>query len=366
MNDPIFLSRHGQIIFRDLQRVISTHQVGEVNPMLSEIEHLVGQGFYAAGFLSFEAAPAFDTAFKVHPTGKFPLLWFGIYAEKETTNPQEGPAQINKAKSPWRPLMSQPAYYAAFDFIKSNIEAGETYQVNLAFPLEGTLDGSQQELLYHMFHAQPVDYAACLDIGDYDIISLSPELFWKLDGSRIVSKPMKGTRPRSPQKHTDQELAKELRNSPKEQAENLMIVDMIRNDVGKIARTGTVKVDEMFELEEYQTVWQMTSTISAEIDAGIPQIMHNLFPPASVTGAPKIKTMELIHTVEPYPRLAYCGTVGWWAPDRQACFNVAIRTLIRTKADNSTRYSVGSGITWDSDGEQEYEECLAKAVVLRS
>jgi para-aminobenzoate synthetase/4-amino-4-deoxychorismate lyase len=366
MNNPIFLSRHDQIIFGDLQRVITTHQISLVDPMLKEIEGLVEQGYFAAGFLSFEAAPAFDPAFKVHPTDAFPLLWFGIYGKMETTEPLEGPTRLNMTKSPWRPLMSHKAYDKAFDVIKSNIEAGETYQVNLTFPLEGTLDGSPQELLNHLFMAQPVDYAAYLDIGDYDIVSLSPELFWKLDGSRIVSKPMKGTRPRSTDTRKDKELAQELQSSPKERAENLMIVDMIRNDLGKMARTGTVRVDEMFELEEYQTVWQMTSTISAEVEVSIPQIMRNLFPPASVTGAPKIKTMELIHTVEPYPRQAYCGTVGWWAPDRQACFNVAIRTLIRTKADNSTRYSVGSGITWDSDGEQEYEECLAKAAVLTS
>jgi para-aminobenzoate synthetase/4-amino-4-deoxychorismate lyase len=366
MNDPIFLSRHGQIIFKDLQRVVSTHQVGEVNPLLMEIELLVGQGYYAAGFLAFEAALAFDPAFKVHDTNNFPLLWFGIYGNMETAQPQEVPDRVGYSKSSWRPLMSQEAYYEAFEVIKSNIEAGETYQVNLTFPLEGTLDGSPQELLNHLFQAQPVDYAAHLDIGDYDIISLSPELFWKLDGNLIVSKPMKGTRPRRTDKRKDKELAEELQSSPKEKAENLMIVDMVRNDLGKMAKTGSVKVEKLFELEDFRTVWQMTSTISAEVEVDIPQIMRNLFPPASITGAPKIKTVELIHTVEPYPRQVYCGTIGWWAPDRQACFNVAIRTLIRKKADNSTRYSVGSGITWDSDGEQEYEECLAKAAVLMS
>jgi para-aminobenzoate synthetase/4-amino-4-deoxychorismate lyase len=366
MNDPIFLSRNEQIIFGDLQRVISTRQVSQVDPLLSEIEDYVAQGYYAAGFLSFEAAPAFDPAFKVHQAGKFPLLWFGIYRSMERGSSPKASTRTVAENLQWRPLMSQEAYYEAFDVIKSNIEAGETYQVNLTFPLEGTLDGSPQKLLYQLFRAQPVDYAACLDTGEYDIISLSPELFWKLDGSRIVSKPMKGTRPRSPDKSKDRELAHELRNSAKEKAENLMIVDMIRNDLGKMARTGSVKVDEMFELEAYKTVWQMTSTISAEVEVDIPRIMHNLLPPASVTGAPKIKTMELIHAVEPYPRQVYCGTIGWWAPDRQACFNVAIRTLIRNKADSSTRYSVGSGITWDSDGEQEYEECLAKAAVLTS
>ena len=364
MNDPIFLSRRRQIIFRDLQRVITTHQVNLVESMLEESEGLVEQGYYAAGFLSFEAAPAFDPAFKVHETGEFPLLWFGIYAKMETTKRRKGSSQINIAKSPWRPLISQATYYAACDVIKSSIQAGQTYQVNLTFPLEGTLDGSPHALLYHMFQAQPVDYAAYMDIGAHDIISLSPELFWKLDGSRIVSKPMKGTRPRGQHGHEDRELAHELQNSPKEMAENLMIVDMMRNDLGKFAKIGSVKVDKMFELEDYRTVWQMTSTVSAEVDVSIPLIMHHLFPPASVTGAPKIKTLELIHTVEPYPRQVYCGTIGWWAPDRQACFNVAIRTLIREKANNSTRYSVGSGITWDSDGEQEYKECLMKAALL--
>jgi para-aminobenzoate synthetase/4-amino-4-deoxychorismate lyase len=268
-------------------------------------------------------------------------------------------------KAPWRPLISRSAYYEAFDALKNDIRQGEVYQVNLTFPFENTLDTSPRALLYHLFGRQPVDYAASIDTGDYDIISLSPELFWKLDGFRIVSKPMKGTRSRSHDSTRDLELARELQNSPKERAENLMIVDMVRNDLGKVAKIGSVKTDPLFELEDFRTVWQMTSTITAEVEASVPRIMHSLFPPASVTGAPKIKAVDLIHALEPHPRLAYCGTIGWWAPDRQACFNVAIRTLIRDKVNNSARYSVGSGITWDSECEQEYSECLAKAAVLR-
>ncbi|MFC1543195.1 aminodeoxychorismate synthase component I [Candidatus Neomarinimicrobiota bacterium] len=344
--------------------MISTNRISQVDVMLKETEDYVEKGYYAAGYLSFEAASAFDTAFKVHQTSNFPLLWFGIYSQMETIPSRELPTKDDITQSLWRPLISKADYLTGFDYIKRNIEAGQSYQVNLTFPLEGTLDGPPQELLYQLYHAQPVDYSAYLDIGDYDIISLSPELFWKLDRTSIVSKPMKGTRPRSLIWDEDQEFAHELRNSPKEIAENLMIVDMIRNDLGKIAVIGSVKVDKIFELEDYRTVWQMTSTVSAETEVSITKIMRSLFPPASVTGAPKIKTVELINAVEPYPRLVYCGTIGWWAPGRQACFNVAIRTLIRKKADNITRYSVGSGITWDSEGENEYEECLSKAAVL--
>ena len=364
MSEPFFLSPDTQITFKDLQEVISTNQVSLVRPMLKKIENRVDKGYYAAGFISFEAAPAFDAAFNAHQTGNFPLLWFGIYAKKAISHAWKESAQINPAKAPWRSLVSQSAYYEAFDVLKNNIRQGNVYQVNLTFPLENTLVPSSRALLYHLFERQPVDYAAYIDTGDYDIISLSPELFWKLDGFHIVSKPMKGTRSRSHDRSRDLELARELQNSPKERAENLMIVDMVRNDLGRIAKIGSVKTDPLFELEDFRTVWQMTSTITAEVEADVPRIMHSLFPPASVTGAPKIKAVDLIHALEPHPRLAYCGAIGWWAPGRQACFNVAIRTLIRDKVTNSTRYSVGSGITWDSDREQEYNECLAKAAVL--
>jgi len=364
MNDPIFLSRRHQITFSDPRLIVSTHQVSQVKDALQEIEEYVERGHYAAGFIAYEAAPAFDPAFIVHPPGDFPLLWFGIYDKMERTGPVKVRSRPFTAQSPWRPRISKADFLAGFHHIRENIIAGQCYQVNYTFPLEGTVDTPSQDLLYQLYHAQPVDYAAYIHLENYDIVSLSPELFWRLEGNRIVCKPMKGTRARDPQSPEDQQVAAELQHSPKDRAENLMIVDMVRNDLGRIARIGSVNVDQLFELEDYQTVWQMTSTISAETDAGIPDIMSALFPSASVTGAPKIKSVEIIHRVEPHPRHVYCGTVGWWAPGRQTCFNVGIRMLIRRKCDNKTRYYVGSGITVDSIGEKEYDECLAKAAVL--
>ncbi len=364
MKSPIFTSPSSRLVFNDVRQVMSTNRISEVYDVLREVEVDVDRGYYAAGFISYEAAPAFDPAFKVNQPSDLPLIWFGIFTQREHIPHPTSRPRRNAGGASWRELITKSEYRAGFDFIKQNIACGQCYQVNYTFPLECTLLDPPQELFDQLYRAQPVDYAAFLDIEDYEIITLSPELFWSLNGVRIVSKPMKGTRTRGRDQEEDERLAYELRNSPKEKAENVMIVDMIRNDLGRIARTGSVRVDRLFELEEYKTVWQMISTISAETEVGLPEIMKALFPPASVTGAPKVKTLEIIATVEPFPRQVYCGTVGWWGPDRRACFNVAIRTLIRRKADGRTRYSVGSGITWDSDGNSEYEECLLKAAVL--
>jgi len=209
-----------------------------------------------------------------------------------------------------------------------------------------------------------VSFSAFIRIPGWTVCSASPELFFRLDGDRLVSRPMKGTAPRGRWYAEDAGFRRRLAVSEKDRAENLMIVDMVRNDLGRIARTGTVGVESLFDVERYPTVWQMTSTVSCRTDAGLPQIFQALFPPASVTGAPKIRTTEIIAEIEDSPRRLYTGAIGYAGPGRQACFSVAIRTVIVDVRRGRAEYGVGGGIVWDSRSANEYDECLAKARVL--
>ncbi len=211
---------------------------------------------------------------------------------------------------------------------------------------------------------QGTDFGAYLNTGAFDVLSVSPELFFRLDGDTVTSRPMKGTAARGLWYEDDCARAAALRASEKERAENVMIVDMVRNDLGRIARTGTVRVESLFDAERYDTVWQMTSTVTAETVKSVPEIFAALFPSASVTGAPKVRTMEIIRELEPHARGVYCGAVGWWGPGRRAEFSVGIRTMTVDKERRAATYPVGSGITWDSVSEAEYDECRLKAEVL--
>jgi para-aminobenzoate synthetase/4-amino-4-deoxychorismate lyase len=218
--------------------------------------------------------------------------------------------------------------------------------------------------------AQRGAFAAYLNAGRYRILSASPELFFRVDGGRLTTRPMKGTAPRGRWPQEDREIEATLRASVKDRAENAMIVDLLRNDLGRIARVGSVEWSRIFEPERYETVWQLTSTVSAELDAGIGllDVFRALFPSGSVTGAPKVRTMELIAELEDSARGVYCGAVGFVAPPGAsgpaACFNVAIRTVVLDAETRVAEYGVGGGITWDSSPEGEFEETVAKARVL--
>ncbi len=212
--------------------------------------------------------------------------------------------------------------------------------------------------------AQDPPYGAFLDTGEWVICSASPELFFRLDGARIECRPMKGTAARGRTQAEDLAQARALQASEKERAENVMIVDMVRHDLGRVAQTGSVKVDRLFEVERYPTIWQMTSTVEAQTEAGLGDIFRALFPPASITGAPKVRTMQIIAELERLPRRLYTGTIGFLAPGRRAQFNVAIRTLLVNRPTGCAEYGVGSGITWDSDPEAEWQECRTKARIL--
>jgi para-aminobenzoate synthetase/4-amino-4-deoxychorismate lyase len=264
----------------------------------------------------------------------------------------------------WRPTLTRGAYERALCAIHEAIGAGEVYQVNYTFRLRAPYEGDLLPLFWQLYERQPVPYAAYLDTGAHAIASLSPELFFALDGECITTRPMKGTAPRGLTRADDLQQAERLTCCPKNRAENLMIVDMARNDLGRIARIGSVRVPRLFEAERYATLWQMTSTVVACTDAPLPEIFRALFPAASITGAPKIRATHVIHALERAPRGVYTGAIGVVLPDRHAQFNVAIRTLHYDKVAAQLTFGVGSGIVWDSEQVAEYEECLTKAQVL--
>jgi para-aminobenzoate synthetase/4-amino-4-deoxychorismate lyase len=299
----------------------------------------------------------------VQPLRGFPLMWFGLFERAEAA---EGPppAALHHSISEWVPSIDGTSYNGAIDRIKTLIAEGETYQVNFTMRLKASFEGEPLSLFHRLVRAQRADYGAFVDTGRLSICSASPELFFQLDGRQLSSRPMKGTAARGRWLDEDTAQAQWLHASEKNRAENVMIVDMVRNDMGRVADVGSVNVPRLFHVEKYPTVWQMTSTVTSETDASLPQIMAALFPCASITGAPKARTMHIIADLETTPRKVYTGCIGFMSPQRRAQFNVAIRTVIVDKETGAAEYGVGGGIVWDSQAGDEYEECRIKAKVL--
>jgi para-aminobenzoate synthetase / 4-amino-4-deoxychorismate lyase len=351
--------------FRQPVHIYQTAELGEVLPLLETVEARVeAEGLWAAGFLAYEAAPAFDQALRVQPSAPaFPLLWFALYPE---------PAAIELATAPspplpplpWQPSVTPEAYAVAIDVIKARIAAGHTYQVNYSFRLQAPFAGEPWRYFLELVAAQEPGYGAYVDTGRFVICSASPELFVQRDGDSVSSRPMKGTAPRQPAWEEDCRQADWLRHSEKNRAENVMIVDMIRNDFGRVAHPGSVAVPELFTVERYPTVWQMTSTVTAETEVSHSHLLQAMFPCASITGAPKRSTMKIIAELEDAPRLIYTGSIGYMAPGRRLQFNVAIRTVLVDRETGRAEYGVGGGIVWDSTAEAELEETVHKARVL--
>ncbi len=334
----------------------------EIPELLERVERAGERGLWAVGYVTYEAAPAFDPALAVTAPGAAPLAAFGLFPPPEQI---DVPARAEAApQAGLHPLLDEAAHAAAIAAIRAAIAAGETYQVNFTFPLRGSFTGDAEALFWHLAPASAAPYAAFLDCDATAIVSLSPELFFSRQGDRLVMRPMKGTRRRGRFTAEDDRQAAELAGSPKERAENLMIVDMVRNDLGRIAAPGSVEVESLMALERYPTVWQMTSTVAARTAASLPEIFAALFPCASVTGAPKARTMEWIARLERRPRGIYCGAIGWVAPERRAGFSVAIRTAVVDRTAQILEYAVGSGVVWDSEAAAEYRECLTKARAL--
>jgi len=375
--------------FLDFQRPVEAlvaRTPGEVPALLERAEQAAASGLWAVGFVGYEAAPAFDAALAAHPPGASPaplaaFSLFGAPTERELL-PAASPGAPRGAPSRRAPLagaspgLERKAFKASIERVRQAIAAGSTYQVNLSFPFYGSLllpspsigsdsPGTAGEaLLAALLGPGEAPYAALLEGERWAVVSLSPELFFERAAGRVVLRPMKGTRARGRFGAEDRARAAELAASEKDRAENLMIVDMIRNDLGRVARPGTVAVERAFEVERYPTVWQMTSTVSGASDARLPELFGALFPCASVTGAPKPATTRFIRDLEAAPRGVYCGAIGRVEPGGRARFAVAIRTLEVDREAGTFRYGVGSGVTWDSDPEEEWRECLAKARVL--
>jgi para-aminobenzoate synthetase/4-amino-4-deoxychorismate lyase len=350
--------------FREPVRVVCVHEPREVLVALDEVETAVStQNLYAAGFLAYEAAAAFGLA--VHsPVNDMPLLWFGLYERPRPPRFQKPRRSAGYQLGEWQPAIGKETYQSAIKSIKTQIAAGNTYQVNYTFPLQASFQGDPWGLFTDLALAQHGGYAAYVDTGRHVVCSASPELFFRLDGDVLTSKPMKGTAVRGSTPLEDDENAAWLQQSEKNRAENVMIVDMIRNDMGRVAETGSVVVPNLFDVERYPTLLQMTSTVTARTQASLTEIFQAMYPCASITGAPKVRTMEIIRELEPEPRGVYTGAIGFIAPDGVAQFNVAIRTVTVDRERETAVYNIGSGVVWDSDAQEEYEECLLKAKVL--
>jgi para-aminobenzoate synthetase / 4-amino-4-deoxychorismate lyase len=357
--------------FRDPRRIIEARTLTDVIPALAAVEAETTGGAWAAGFLTYEAAPAFDPAMAAHPPGRLPLVWFGIFdgAPEETPGSPAWPVPQVPAVD-WRDSTPTADYCRSVARIHEAIHAGATYQVNYTTRLTARLPtGFGPHALFETLRrAQGVAYHALLELDDVVIVSASPELFFARSGTRVTVRPMKGTRPRGRWAAEDDAHAAALRSSEKERAENLMIVDLVRSDLGRIARIGSVRVPRMFEVERYPTVFQMTSTVEAEVRAGcgLVDAFRALFPCGSVTGAPKISTMRMIAALEDAPREVYCGAIGIIAPGGDCTFSVPIRTVWLDRVTGEAVYGVGSGITADARAEDEARELHAKAALLRT
>ena len=355
-------------LFDGAERLVVARTADQVAPALAALDNARSAGKWVAGYLSYEAGYALEARLLplMPAPSETPLLAFGIYDGPQDAAPllvQAAAASRAVALEPLAPMISRADYGAAMDRVMGYIAAGDCYQINLTFPMQTRLTGTALGLYGALRARQVVGHGALVDLGVGPVlVSRSPELFIALQaGGRIEARPMKGTAPRDSDPVRDAELAEELRASAKGQAENLMIVDLLRNDISRVSRVGSVKVPKLFAVESFATLHQMVSTVVGQLvePPSMAGVMTALFPCGSITGAPKIRAMEIIREVEPHPRGAYCGAIGWMAPDGAASFSVAIRTLSVT--GQKVVLNVGGGVVQDSTTEGEWEEALWKA-----
>jgi aminodeoxychorismate synthase component I len=365
-------------LYRDpVATIVARHQA-EVQPALDRLAQAQEQGLHAAGFLSYEAGLALED--RLHATGLRqvekaqpgapPLLWFGLFEGCRLIAPNDLadllPPPSPGAMAAPRPLIDEAAYRQAFDRVQDYIRAGDIYQANLTFPCDVTLPGDLMAFYAAVRPRAAAGYGGVIRTGGHDILSFSPELFFTQVRGQLTARPMKGTAPRDADPARDAALARWLENDAKQRAENLMIVDLLRNDLSRVSRAGTVTVPELFHVETFPTVHQMVSTVRARVLPGLSpvDVLRILFPCGSVTGAPKVRAMEVIDAIEPFARGVYTGAMGWIDPEGDAAFNVAIRTICVEKGSALGRLGLGSGIVADSDAASEWAECLAKGRFL--
>ena len=344
---------------------LKTRNLDQVEDLLREVEAYQEQGLYAVGYVSYEAAPAFEKKFAVHPAplmGEY-LLYFTIHEKVETLPFPEDYEAVDLPAN-WKEEVEAPAYQEAIETIHHHIRQGDTYQVNYTVQLSQELKADPLAIYNRLVVEQKAHYNAFIQHDDVSILSISPELFFEQDDRLLTTRPMKGTTRRGLTNQADLKEASWLEADPKNRAENMMIVDLLRNDMNRISEIGSEQVTHLCQVEQYSTVWQMTSTIESRLrpEVDLVQAFQALFPCGSITGAPKISTMEIIQNTELAPRGVYCGTIGILLPKGKRIFNVAIRTL--QMQGTKAIYGVGGGITWDSKWEGEYQETKQKSAVL--
>ena len=352
-------------IFTQPIKELKTRDLAEVTDLLAQVESYQEQGYYVVGYVSYEAAPAFEEKLAVHkaPLLAEYLLYFTVHDRVETSPIPLTYEEVN-LPSKWREQTSAENYEKAISQIHHHLRQGDTYQVNYTVQLKQDLSANPFAIYNRMVVEQEAGYNAYVEHDEMAVISMSPELFFEQNDRELTTRPMKGTTQRGLTDQEDLAQASWLEQDPKNRSENMMIVDLLRNDMNRISEVGSEHVECLCQVEQYSTVWQMTSTIKSQLreDVDLVAIFRSLFPCGSITGAPKIATMEIIKDLEPQPRGVYCGTIGLLLPNGRRIFNVAIRTiqLHRGKAI----YGVGGGITWDSTWESEYREVHQKAAVL--
>lgn len=352
-------------IFRRPRQILVANEANEVQDCLVAVEQAVACGAWAAGFVSYEAASGFDPGLVTHEPGRLPLVVFGLFSRPEPVDwagDEPGPSVLGD----WRILTPRSAYHQAFLTIQDAISQGQTYQVNYSTRIKAEFWGDARALYRQLQAAQQGRYGAYAEWEEFSLISASPELFFRVDDGRILCRPMKGTIGRGRFSAEDEAQMRALQESAKDRAENVMIVDLIRNDLGKVAATGSVATQDLFRVERYPTLYSMTSTVTADLpsDRTWRDVMTALFPCGSITGAPKASTMRIIQEVEGSPRGIYCGTLGYVSPDGHAVFNVAIRTLTIDRRRGWAEFSAGGGITADSNECLEYAEVQTKSQFL--
>lgn len=361
-------------LYRDAVEIICAHEPHEVPDALARLDSAKGRGLHAAGFFAYELGYVLEPKFSHLMPAKrtVPLLWFGLFkapsvmgsAQVEAwlaAQPQQGTAALTAVTHSW----SGAQYEERFDKVAEYIRAGDVYQINLTFRARFKLQGAPVSLYRELRQKQRVAYGGIIETGQVTILSASPELFIEQSGRSVSTRPMKGTSPRGATEEADADARRVLASDAKQRAENLMIVDLMRNDLGRISDIGSVYVTDLFTVETFKTLHQMTSGVSATVVEGtsLKHLLEAIFPPGSVTGAPKIRAMELIAELEDSPRGVYCGAIGRISPDGHSLFNVAIRTPVFFP-DGSGEMGIGSGVVADSAGPREYAECLLKMKFL--
>ncbi|BCP53510.1 aminodeoxychorismate synthase, component I [Kaistia sp. 32K] len=359
-------------LFVDPVEIVRCDRSDDVEAAFERIERGLASGLHAAGFASYELGYVLqERLVPALPEGRsLPLLWFGLFRESVRLAPGDldelfGASPPPEPLTAVHPRLDEPAHAAQVGRILDYLRDGDAYQINLTFPVDFRYDGDPLALYAALRSGQPVSHGGMIAFEGTSILSVSPELFLDVADGVVTTRPMKGTVTRGDNAEADDAAKEELRNDPKQRAENLMIVDLLRNDIGRISEIGSVEVPELFKVETYPTLHTLTSTITSKLVPGtsLGELMRAVFPCGSITGAPKLRAMEIIRELEAEPRDVYTGSIGVIRPNGDLRFNVAIRTAA-VYPDGSGRYGVGGGIVADSRADSEYAECLLKARVL--